>query len=279
MQAAAQGQDAQFGGQIDRGLVKLSRIKEASGLAASKKNPGVLWVHNDSDPNYFIYAMNEKGRHLGRITLGSRQPRDCEDIAVGPGPKSGEWYIYLGDIGDNRNRYKIKKIYRFPEPDLSNHSGIFDITVKKMSVITYRYPDGRRDAETLMVDPQTRDIFIVSKREDSVRVYMAAYPQPLDSKVTLAYIGTLPVTMVTGGDFSPLGDEALIKNYFSVYYWKRLQGETWKTTFQKPPMVFPYIPEPQGEAIGWASDGNGYFTTSEEKGGIPARLYFYPRVK
>jgi len=272
-------QETSFGGPVDQGLIRLSRIKEASGIAASQKNPGVLWIHNDSDPKNNIYAMDANGKHLGRLRIGFRKPRDCEDIAVGPGPEKGKSYIYLGDIGDNKSRRPIKEIYRIPEPNVSHYHQVFDLTLKNISVITYRYPDGRRDAEALMIDPQTSDIFIISKREDSVRVYMAPYPQSLDSDITLTYIGQLPVTMVTGGDISPSGDEVLIKNYFSVYYWKRQKDEIWKTAFQKQPEVLPYIPEPQGESICWSRNGDGYYTTSEEKGNIPAKLYFYPRLK
>jgi len=34
----------------------------------------------------------------------------------------------------------------------------------------------------------------------------------------------------------------------------------------------------EGEAICWKADESGYFTISEELGGTPARVYFYPRI-
>ena len=46
------------------GIVESAVINEASGMAASRKNPGVLWVHNDDGPAC-VYAMNS-----GRETIG-----------------------------------------------------------------------------------------------------------------------------------------------------------------------------------------------------------------
>jgi len=44
------------------------------------------------------------------------------------------------------------------------------------------------------------------------------------------------------------------------------------------PFIVPYVWEPQGEAVGWEpKELGGYYTISEERLGIPAHLYFYPR--
>jgi hypothetical protein len=41
----------------------------------------------------------------------------------------------------------------------------------------FQYPDGSRDAETLLLDPLTKDIYVISKREfEDIRVYRAPYP-------------------------------------------------------------------------------------------------------
>lgn len=48
---------AQFGDRIDCGVVECNDIKEASGIVASRVNPGVLWVHNDSGDKARTFAM------------------------------------------------------------------------------------------------------------------------------------------------------------------------------------------------------------------------------
>jgi len=46
-----------------------------------------------------------------------------------------------------------------------------------------------------------------------------------------------------------------------------------------PATRLPYGKEPQGEAIAWDTEGKGFYTLSEERKQIPAKLYFYPRKK
>jgi hypothetical protein len=267
-----------FGDRQDRGLIEYDPIKEASGIAASRKNPNVLWTHNDSGDKPRLYAFNSHGRHLGVYRIKGIDNRDWEDIAVGPGPVEGETYIYIGDIGDNSAQYDLKFIYRIPEPIVDSNQAPVDTSISGTETITCQYPDGNRDAETLMVDPLTKDIYIVSKRESKVRVYRAPYPQSTTQTITLEHVATLNLTFTVGGDISPSGLEILIKTYSTMHYWSRTPEQKLWQAFENEPVTVPYIPEPHGEAVGWASDGMGYYTISEERDAIPARLYFYPRL-
>ena len=63
-----------------------------------------------------------------------------------------------------------------------------------------------------------------------------------------------------------------------MYYWFRSPGQNLWEAFNTPALILPYIEEPQGEAVGWATDARGYYTISEEAGGVPAHLYYYPRI-
>jgi hypothetical protein len=157
--------DAQvFGNRQDLGLIQYNPITEASGIAVSRKNSDVLWTHNDSGDLNRIFAFNRQGDHLGVFNIAGVINRDWEDIAVGPGPINGKQYIYVGEIGDNNAAYNLKYIYRILEPDVSSTQSSIDTTLLNVEKITFQYPDGRRDAETLMVDPLTKDIYVVSKR-------------------------------------------------------------------------------------------------------------------
>jgi hypothetical protein len=273
------GQAPLFGPRQDKGLVEFDEINEASGIAASKKNIGVLWTHNDSGDSARIFAMNTHGKHLGVYYIKGATNRDWEDIAVGPGPVDDENYIYIAETGDNFAQYDTKYIYRVPEPDVdSNQAPVYSI-LKNFDVITFKYPDGPRDAETILVDPLTKDIYIVTKREENVKVYLASYPQSLKDTIIVEYKLTLPFTMIVGGDISYNGEEILLKTYDSVYYWKRKTGQSVAQALKDKYYKLPYIREPQGEAIGWSYNADGYYTVSEEETEIPAYLYFYPRLE
>lgn len=276
--SCSQAQPPQFAERVDLGLVENDVVNEASGIAASRRIPGVLWTHNDSGDSTRIFAMTTSGRNLGEFYLAGTSARDWEEIAVGPGPKEGVSYIYVGEIGDNNAVYETKRIYRVEEPSIDSGAAPASHELQGVETITFRYPDGPRDAEALMVDPITRDIYVVSKREASVRVYRAPWPQSTVETITLEHVSTLEgITLLTAGDISGDGTEILLKNYESVFYWRRSAGTTLADAFRNAPDTLPYVPEPQGEAIAWAADGSGYFTVSEEPQSIPAHLYFYAR--
>ena len=275
------GQDSpDFANGVELGQLEYEWLSEASGLAASQKNKNVIWSHNDSGDDNVIYALNLRGEHLGIYTIeGAADARDWEDIAVGPGPDEEESYIYIGEIGDNYSQYDEKYIYRVPEPDVDANQEPVETTLTGVETITYQYPDGNRDSETLMVDPLTKDIYVVSKREwEDIRVYRAPYPQSTSELITLDHVATLTLYNVVGGDISPSGLEILIKTYPTIYYWNRSSDENLWEVFDEEPVVLPYIEEMQGEAVCWDADGMGYFTAGEESAGIESNLYVYPRI-
>lgn len=272
-----------FGPAVDRGALDDPRIVEASGLAASRKHAQMLWTHNDSGGEPKVYLIDDQGATRATLLLRGAHNRDWEDIAVGPGPEDGETYLYVGDIGDNSGQYDVKTVYRCPEPPISNAP--LD-TIQKVDALRFVYPDGPRDAETLLVDPLTKDLYVLSKRDRFVQVYRAAFPQNAEAIDTLELLGQLPrpqvgiLEQLVGGDISPDGKEVLLKSYVQVFYWKREdERETLFDLLQTEPQTMPYQPEPQGEAIGFAADESGYYTLSEKQSNIEPRLYFYPRSR
>src|SRR5262249_9269918 len=61
-------------------------IRESSGIAASRRNAGVFWTHNDSGDGPFIYAFDRQGKHRGVWRVAGAGAVDWEDMAIGPGP-------------------------------------------------------------------------------------------------------------------------------------------------------------------------------------------------
>jgi len=272
-----------FSEPIDRGEVNNPAINEASGLVASRNNAEVLWTHNDSGNEPKIFAISTSGETIGEWVIAGAKNRDWEDIAIGPGPEEGVNYLYVGDIGDNQAVHGSLDIYRFPEPTISAGDLVTD-TIRDAEKINLKYPDGARDAETLLVDPFTTDLYIVSKRDRFARIYRLPYPQSTSFTIIAEKVGEWNREIVgvfnqpVGGDLSPDGKELLIKSYVEVLYWRREGEETsLLDLLQQDPRILPYVVEPQGEAIGWAADGSGYFTLSEKQGTSTPRLYFYER--
>lgn len=259
---------------VIKGKVDAEIINEVSGIVASRNNPGKLWVHNDSGDLNRIYLIDENGILLQTYIISNVAAHDWEDIAIGPGPVIGINYIYIGDIGDNHNQYSTKHIYRFPEPKYISKNTNPEL-IQKTETIKVSYPEGPKDSETLLVDPLTGDIFIITKAEWNVSVYHAPYPQVLDRAISLEKITTLPFPGAVGGDISKDGHQIIIKTYRQVYYWNRNANETIKNAFQRSPVNLPYLVERQGEAISWDLFGKGYYTLGERAGQDELYLYYY----
>lgn len=269
----------EFGDRIDMGLIESDDIVEASGLVTSRKNDHVLWSHNDRNNQNRIFALNSRGTHLGIYRIDGVENRDWEDMAIGPGPEEGVEYLYLGDIGDNEAVHEHKYIYRIPEPDVDFTQDPIEIGLSNVDTITIQYPDALRDAETLLLDPLTKDIYIISKRElEDIRVYRVPYPQSTSEVIIAEQVAILNLWQVVGGDISPSGLEILLKTYTTMYYWKRSPHQNLWEAFENEPVILPYIEEMQGETVCWAADSMGYYTLSEENLGIPVHLFFYPRI-
>src|SRR5688572_8135574 len=78
------------------GVPSINALSEASGIAASARNPGVLWTHNDGSRKR-VYAVSTNGATLSNFNF-DLDLDDLEDMAVGPGHSAGTPYLYFGDF-------------------------------------------------------------------------------------------------------------------------------------------------------------------------------------
>jgi len=256
--------------------LKRKQLREISGIAASLKNKNVLYLNEDSGHPNCIYLTNTTGQDLGRLIINNSFNRDWEDIAVGPGPLPDHNYIYVADIGDNNGWFCKKRIYRFPEPDLTNAAFPVRKTIKHAEIITIQYPDKPHNAEAILLDPLTRDVYIATKEDDRCSIYVASFPQSTRHKVILEPVITLPFRLVTGGNISFNGTEIMLRNEDRYWYWKRMPGETIATALTRlPQQITPVTKEQQGEAICFSTERPGYFTCSEVNRGQQPVINFY----
>ncbi len=259
------------------GVLNDPALTEVSGLAASRQNPGYFWTEEDSGNPNQIQLISPKGFIVARFTLPALKNKDWEEIAVGPGPVRGLSYVYLAEIGDNMALSASKVVYRFVEPDLTHKKLPVNGLITDIQAIQLTIPDGAENAEAILIDPVTTDLYILGKGARS-RIYRAAYPQSLTGPTRMQPVIELPIKNVTAASVSPDGTEILIRNYAHVYYYQRRPGESVGEALKRTPRSLPLAYEPQGEAIGWALDGSGYYTTTEMDSDDPQLIYFYRRL-
>lgn len=238
-------------------------IDEASGVVESRRSPGVLFVHNDSGDGARFFAVGPDGRDEGEFRLRGATAVDWEDIALGPCPAGS--CVYLGDIGDNAAARAEPVIYRVAEPATAAGE-VVDVA---WDALPFRYPDGPHDAETLLAHPATGDLYVVTKVESGASgVYVLRAPHAPGPARTAERVASLNLPrdagqLVTGGDLHPCGDRLLVRTYLKVYEYARPAGAPFEALFAAQPRAVAFLPERQGEAVGWRADGRGYVTVSE----------------
>lgn len=261
---------------VSKGVVQDPRLKEVSGLVASRTHPGYFWTHNDSGDKPWLYLIDSVGHSIATFELKGAKHVDWEDIAIGPGPKKKLDYLYVADIGDNAARRGKVVVYRVPEPDLEYIKPGHHELLSEVVPLPFHYFDGARDAETLLIDPIDRNLVIITKRSPKVHVYVTSIDGEWNTSRTLDRLRRIPFTNIVGGDLSADGSALLLKTYTKVLYWKRETDHSLAELFDGAPRELPYQLEPQGEAIAWSHDGTRYYTLSEERAGVAAILYGYP---
>lgn len=257
------------------GTVADGAITESSGVVASRCNKDILWTHNDSGDDAFIFAMHINGAKAGTWKLPNAQNFDWEDIATTK-DNDGKCYLYIGEIGDNSRKRESYAIYKIREPDVTSgdasSSKSDPRTTEAPETLRFTYPDGGHNAETLMVHPTSGDIYIVTKRVSGPSaVYKLKGDFRRDAATTAEKIAdisfpAIPNGFVTGGDISFDGTRVAICDYSAVY---ELVLPTISAKFDaiwsSPIETIDVGSRAVGEAISYTADGNSLILTSEGK--------------
>lgn len=256
------------------GTVAHGSLDEISGLVVSRQNAGVLWVHNDSGDSARVFAMNESGAHLGIYNLSGASAVDYEDIAMGPGPSGGTDYLYIADTGNNSLNRNTVIVYRVPEPVVTSNQSPVDVNLAGVDSLPMTYPGDAYDCETLLVDPDNGDLYLVTRDRDGLSgnvsfVFRNPAPHTPGINVTLELVTSFSAPLqIKGGDISDDGTQILLRssqgnNPVDARWWSWDGVSSLATVFAQAGCSVPAASEPQGEAIAFAADGLSYFTVSE----------------
>jgi hypothetical protein len=248
------------------GKVKPQELTEISGIAASRVDPGVLWVSNDGDSGW-LYAVRTTGKLAGAVKMPTRV-LDVEEIAMGVGPEPGVDYLYVGDIGDNDARRPEVLVVRLPEPALDGADRV-GVDAEDIEQFRLVYPDGSHNAEAMFVDPTTGALYLITKESRGARVYeIARDALRSGERGRLEFVTDLDVDNVSAAAISPDGTLIVMRREDQGWLWSRQPGQGVVEALQAPPQSIQVRGRRQGkngEAITFRPDGACYYTLSEGK--------------
>ncbi len=255
------------------------RINEISGIAMSRVNPGLYFVHNDSGDTARFFVMDKSGKARATVNVTNAQAIDWEDIAAAHDAERRPM-VYLADIGDNLAVRLEVAVYAVPEPRV-NADGEPQMLEAAAKTLRFRYPDGPRDAETLMADPMGRALYVVAKEREAkpsgIYRLEPKWDGPVQTAVKIGQVtfsDALPFwpNLSTGGDISPDGTRMVVRTYQQAYEWRIPKGKQPEDVVGAPPTAYPLALDAQGEAICYGSNSRAWLTATEQ---LPAPVRMY----
>jgi hypothetical protein len=253
------------------------KIKEASGLAASRRLPGIYWTLNDSGNDPLLFAFDLSGRVLAELRVANSDDVDWEALQIVP-DRAGQPFVYIGEIGDNRDDKSSISLYRLPEPEFTPNIGKQAVgRTSAAEQFKLQFPDKSHDAEALLVHPSTGEMLIVDKdfsgRARAYRVppFVAAGKGVLEAvaQLDLRFLGPFG-NAVTDGSVAPDGSKLVLRTYLAGLEYDVPPGGDLVAALAGRPRAFPLDDGPQGEGISYRQDGQALLTIGESS---PAGLY------
>lgn len=261
---------------------------EASGVAASTTAPDRYFLIDDGTGTGDLAVVDGQGALVTRVELDGMSADNAEALAGGacgsiplPDGASAENCLYIGDIGDNKERRDDIVIYRAAEPDLGGDPpATIDVPADEWN---YTYPDGPHNAEAMLVEPDG-SILVVTKPKNNAphRMYRGA---PNGGELAFVREFTIPGstrplrTILTGNvatDLAAASGRVLLLTYDDVHEYTSPDPNAELSTFPDWPVrSLPFPQLPQAEGIVGAADGCGYVVASEAgPGGSAGSLGF-----
>lgn len=237
-------------------IITDSRVTESSGLARSTYDRSILFTHNDSGDQPRIFAVDKGGLTKSVLNVPDAGFRDWEDLAPGP-----DHTLWAGDIGDNHLRRDVISVYKVTEPES------LEAPTQALSSTKYdfAYPDKRRNAEALLVHPQTGRLMIVTKAKYGAGIYLAPEQLSTTGINRLTKVASTPYeAIITGGAYFRDGGRFVLRTGGTAYIY---DSPTSTPRAVRLPKTF------QGESIA-ATRGGQYLLAGTEGSNSPVyRVY------
>lgn len=224
-------------------------INESSGLVKSRRLDGVFWTHNDSGDRPRLFAVTRDGRSIGAVEVLNARNVDWEDIAI-----DDVGFLYLCDIGNNRNRRTDLAVYRVPEVDPKRIR-----TVNVAARFPFRYPGFRSpDAEACFFADGAIYILTKERGADETFLYRLDLSRP-EREQTVTFAGKTEIDgLVTAADLAPDGSRLAVLTYNSIHLFEKPKDGDRYLAGKRRSIFFFFG---QAEAIAW--DGDELIVTNE----------------
>jgi len=281
-----------FGPAVRVGDLENAALNETSGLAASRRQPDLLWAINDSGAPPRLFALGPDGRDRGTVDLAGATNVDWEDLAAFE--LDGTPYLLVADVGDNLAQRDSVVLYVAEEPVLDGDRVGPGTAAAVAWTIELTYEDGPLDCEAVGVDVDRERVLLISKRMQPARLYEVPLRPSGTGRAIATRVADVPYVpaptaadlaedpqfgalrwQVTALDVASGARELIAVTYKDAYRFPRREDESWAEAVSRMPEVVALPRMVQTEAGAYSPDGAALFVTSEQR---PSPLFRLDRA-
>lgn len=265
--------EVSFTRQENPSSIQSDAVAEASGLAVSSRDTGLMWIINDSGAQADLHLFGKDGVDHGRVRVEGAVNVDWEDLSSFE--LDGKSYLLIADTGDNASKREDCVLYVVEEPAMPAAGQPLLGKVEVAWKIPFRFEDGPRDCESVAVDARVGKIILVSKRTKPPVVYELPLKPASKDRVVAKRLGEttvappkgvplLPyIAQPTGMDIARDGSMGVLVSYYGVFLFPRTGKESWGEAFGKPPVILQPHGMAQAESVAFSKDGKTLTLVSE----------------
>ena len=175
------------------------QIVESSGLAVVG---GLVVTTNDSGDSGRVFTVDPRSGDTVGTTQWASEATDVEALA--PGSKGTVWVADIGDNGAARESVSVTQV-PVGRGDRSAEAPSYELV----------YPDGPHDAESLMADPRTGRLYVVTKEVFGGTFYAAPENLSAGGPNRLERTGAVgdALSLATDAAFFPDGRHLIVRGY------------------------------------------------------------------
>ncbi|MCO4761161.1 MAG: hypothetical protein KC502_06630 [Myxococcales bacterium] len=175
------------------------RVREASGLVVSRRDPSVLWTHNDGTQGRLFGVEVPSGKLRAVVRFPTLRPRalDWEELSAAPcaaGAPSSRC-LMVGDTGDNDDTRLTIAFHRFAEP---NPRGGKQRVTQVETMIAHYPKRASHNSEAFVVDGKGV-VWLWTKAKGHTALYRAPFRRGQAVLHHVARIDTKPIMVGSEG--------------------------------------------------------------------------------
>lgn len=274
------------------------QLSENSAVTASRTQPGVFFMINDSGNDPILFAFDSTGADRGAWRVDGARNVDWESASTGPCSAAGGGIpgsagagidsagagaparvnacVYIGDTGDNDAKRSSRVIYKVVEPKAERAGFIGELSAQ---ALVYTYADGPHDVEAMYVAPNGATYLITKRRlldqnrrpRPSLVFELPAEAWSRSEPAIATLVDSLPIVpgsvslrLITDAALSPDDRSLAVRTYAQVYVFAT-DSSTGRVRHDIAPGVCNIVALAhwQGEGVAWFGQTGKLALTSE----------------